>query len=176
MTLLPTLDLNELATGSVPAITPAVGGALAEAASVCLELRGHAQGVELTVRGIHSQSYLVRWQPITAQAFRSWQDERQAAQKGAECVAILLAKSVTGFEVVNTSRQGTRFDYWLGEQYGADFVPQAGLEASGINVGNEGSINSRVQGKLKQVRQSGAQQWQTFVIVVEFSRPLAEVR
>ncbi len=176
MAIPPILDLGQLATGNIPAITPALGAALAEAACVSLERQGLIPSVHLIVQGISQGQYVLCWNPATDQARRSWKDERQAAAKGAEGISVLIARGTIGFEVISVSRQGTGFDYWLGERIGSDFVARAGLEVSGINNGDESDVRARVQDKLRQARQSGTQQWQTFAIVVEFSRPLAEVR
>ena len=176
MTVSPTLDLNELATGNISAITPALGAALAEAGGVCLELQGHAQGVLLNVRGISSSQYALSWSAVTGQARRSWGDEREAAEKGAEAIALWLARPATGLEVIRRARQGDGFDYWLGTSTATDFVPEAGLEVSGIMKGTEGDIRRRVQEKLQQANRPIDQGWDTFAIVVEFSRPLAEVQ
>ena len=51
------LELSDLGEGRLPAISPAVGGMLAEAAGVCLEAEGHAPGVQLLVRGYRDASY-----------------------------------------------------------------------------------------------------------------------
>ena len=176
MTVPPTLDLNELATGNIPAITPALGAALAEAAGVCLQQQGHAQGVQLTVRGIGANNYTLTWKTASPQALRSWGDERETAEKGAEAVALSLAIPTTSFEVIRRARQGDGFDYWLGTPTAAEFTPQAGLEVSGIMKGTSGDIRARLREKLQQAGRSGTQEWETFAIVVEFSRPLAEVQ
>ena len=176
MTAPPTLDLKELAMGNIPGITPALGGALAEASSVCLQLQGHVQGFQLTVRGIVNSTYTLAWGTASNQAMRSWGDEREAAEKGAEAIAVLLASPSTGFQVIRRARQGIGFDYWLGRPSVTDFVPEAGLEVSGIMNGTDVDIRARVRQKLQQANQPGNQGWETFAIVVEFSRPLAEVQ
>ena len=176
MTGLPTLDLNELATGNIPALTPAMGAALAEAAGVCLEWQGHTPGVRLTIRGASDSGHVLTWQPTAAQAQRSWNDRSRAVEMGAEGIAILIARPAIGYDVIRRARQGTGFDYWIGERVGADFVPKAGLEVSGIYNGSESDIRARVREKLQQANQSGAQTWETYVTVVEFGRPLAEVQ
>ena len=176
MTAPPTLDLNELAIGNFPAVTPALGSALAEAGAVCLEGQDHSQGVQLTVRGISSIRYSLTWQSVTPQAKRSWNDRAEAAEKGAEGIAILITKRAIGYEVIRRSRQGAGFDFWIGSQTDTGFLAQAGLEISGILRGTDGTVRARVREKLQQVDQSGGQQWEAYVIVVEFGRPLAEIQ
>ncbi len=94
------LDLNELPFGRMPGITAKVGGALAEAAGVCLESHGHAQGVALTVRGDRQGRHQVYWPQATPQAKRAWADEEEATEQGAAGVAALLAQEEVGYVVV----------------------------------------------------------------------------
>ena len=95
---------------------------------------------------------------------------------GAEGIAVLVVKAATGYEVIRRSRRGDGFDYWLGERGPREFIAKAGLEVSGIRRGSDSQIRARVREKLAQVDLAGRQQWTTYVIVVEFSRPRAEVQ
>ena len=167
------LNLNDLATGKIPAITSAVGSALAEAGAVCLESQGHVQGVSLSVRGHHNHIYPLTWKSTTAQTHRSWNDPGSATEKGAESIAILIAKRAIGYSVIRQSRKGTGFDYWIGEESSEGFRDKAGLEISGIRHGNDRTIRARVREKLLQANRSGI--WPTYAVVVEFGTPLAEV-
>lgn len=168
------LNLNDLAAGNIPAITCAVGSALAEAGAICLESQQHVPGVDLSVRGYHEQVYSLTWQPATEQAWRSWNDPDSATEKGAESIAILIAKRAIGYSVIRQSRKGTGFDYWIGEKSAEGFLDKAGLEISGIRRGNDADIKARVRKKLHQANQLGT--WPTYVIIVEFGTPLTEVR
>ena len=171
------LDLRELAAGNIPAITAALGAALAEAGGVCLESQGHNPGAVLTVRGHQEGRYTLTWAPISAQArSRAYNEQERATEMGAEGIAVLVVKAATGYEVIRRSRRGDGFDYWLGERGPREFIAQAGLEVSGIRAGSEGQLRARLREKRQQVAQGGRQQWTTYVIVVEFSRPRAEVQ
>ena len=171
------LDLRELAAGNIPAITAALGAALAEAGGVCLESQGHNPGVTLTVRGYQEGRYALTWAPVSAQArSRAYNEQERATEMGAEGIAVLVVKAATGYEVIRRSRRGDGFDYWLGERGPREFIAQAGLEVSGIRAGSEGQLRARLREKRQQVAQGGRQQWATYVIVVEFSRPRAEVQ
>ena len=169
------LDLNELSAGSVPAITPAMGAALAEAGGVCLESQGHTPGVRLTVQGYHGGSYRLTWHPASEQARRSWNDERKATEMGAEGIAVLMAKAEIGYEILRRSWQGTGFDYWMGRVSDAGVQDMAGLEISGIRNGAARTVSARVREKLQQVAQPGNRPADVYVIVIEFGTPLAEV-
>ena len=168
------LDLNSLGNG-LPAITPSFGMALAEAGSVCLESQNHGQGVQLRVRGYSKRCYPLTWPRITEQTRRCWNDHEDATEHGAMGIAVLLAQKEIGYTVIERSRKGTGFDYWMGDVSAYPFQSKARLEISGIREGNDQQVRARVQQKLRQTdRSDGA--LPAFVIVVEFGQPLAEVQ
>ena len=170
------LDLNELGKGSITAISPAVGAALAEAGGVCMESQGHERGVALTVRGYHKNCYAVVWPCITEQSRLTWNDPENATEYGAVGVAVLIAKAITGYEIVRQSRKGTGFDYWMGKTSDEGFANKAGLEISGIRKGDNRIIRKRVNEKLRQTDRPDDPKLEIYVIVVEFGAPIAEVR
>lgn len=169
------LDLNDLGNGFHPAISPIFGMALAEAGGVCLESQGHNVGVQLHVRGFFKSIFNLNWPPINEQSRRTWNDPEVATEHGAMGIAVLLAKKVTGYAVLERSRKGTGFDYWVGDKSTEPFQDKARLEISGIRKGTESDVKSRVRQKLKQTTRS-ASTLPAFAIVVEFSKPLTEVR
>ena len=175
------LDLNDLGNG-LPGIKKEWGIVLAQVAGVCLELLGHNQGVQLRVVGYANNTYSLRWPLINAQSRRTWADHREATQFGATAIAVLLVKKETGYAVVERSAIGTGIDYWLGNEEDEPlFQHKARLEVSGIlNAGERGknvesSVRSRVREKIQQVHPS-ISVLPAYVIVVEFSRPIAEVQ
>ena len=170
------MDLNDLAAGRIPAITPALGGSLAEAAGVCLESQGHALGVALQVSGGSQAEFALAWPVITAQARRAWNDLQKATERGAEGIAVLLADRILSYTPIEASRKGTGFDYWMVSESDDPFQPRARLEVSGILHGDDSDVGRRVREKLTQISQSDNLSLPGYVIVVEFSRPLAEVR
>lgn len=171
------LDLNDLATGDIPAITPARGAMMAEGAGVCLESQGHALGVTLQVRGGSGNSYSLYWPPISSQAHGlAWTVPDDAVEAGAVGVAALLIVLQTGLTTIERSLRGTGVDYWLGPPETLPFQRRARLEMSGILHGSDSDIRARVRQKLNQTRRSDKSGLPAYVIVVEFSRPLAEVR
>ena len=143
---------------------------------MCLESQGHDPGVQLAVRGDCDNSYSLTWQPVTAQAQLSWNDPGYATEKGAEGIAISLAKAEFGYSIIRQSWKGTGFDYWMGEASAEGFTDKAGLEISGIRKGDDQAIRARVRQKLRQASQSGDAGLRTYAVVVEFGRPIAEVR
>ncbi len=173
----PMLDLNELSAGNVPAITPAMGAALAEAGGVCLESQGHTPGVRLTVQGYHDGSYRLTWHPASEQARNlAYNDAERTTETGALGVAILVVQAETGYAVLEPSRRGTGFDYWLGIMSGGGIEYRAGLEISGIRNGDAAAIRARVREKLRQANRREHPHLETYVVVVEFGNPLAEVQ
>lgn len=168
------IDLSKLGEG-LPAITPAFGQVLAEAGGVCLESQGHSQGDALEVTGDRSKRYSLAWPPVTEQALRCWNDAEVATEHGAVGVAVLLAKKEIGYAVVERSRKGTGFDYWMGDDTEVPFQNKARLEISGIRSGDDRDVRARVRQKLKQTNPSDGA-LPAYVVVVEFGAPLAEVR
>jgi hypothetical protein len=168
------LSLTALAEG-MPGMTPACGRSLAESAAVCLEERKHQQGVKLTTSGISVAPYNVDWPPVDDQMRRCYNDLQEATERGACGVAILVIKEITGKVVVERSKKGPGFDYWLGD---ADddllFSGKARLEVSGILAGTNSQIRSRAKQKKEQIKPSD-QMAPGFVAVVEFSAPTAWV-
>ena len=169
------LDLNELGGGIFPAISANLGMALAEAGGVCLESQNHVSGVRLSVRGYHKKDYSLTWPSITEQSRSTWNDDRAATEWGAVGVAVLLAKRGIGYAVLERSRRGTGFDYWMGNDASLPFRDMARLEISGIRQGNDAVVKARVRQKISQTRRSDGK-LPAYVIVVEFGRPLAEVQ
>ena len=171
-------DLNYLGSPAVPYVPSSYGANLAEAAGVCLESQGHPHGVEIQVRGYIVGDYSVEWPTITEEHRRFRSDEPKATEEGALGVAILLVELKTQYSVIEISRKGTGFDYWLGETADVTVQRKARMEVSGIRRGNPSEINARVRQKLNQTKASDADYGNlpAYVIVVEFGTPRAEVR
>jgi len=169
------LNLSEL-SGGLSAITPSFGQYLAEAGAVCLESQGHQQGHSLLVQGEHSNRYTLQWPMVTEQMLRCLNDPEVATEHGAVGIAVLLIKKLEGFTVVQRSRKGTGFDYWLGEDTTEPFQNKARLEISGIRNGDDKIVKNRIEKKLQQTKPSDITGLPAYIVVVEFSRPLADVR
>lgn len=172
----PTLDLCELQQG-LPAITPAFGAALTEACAICLSEQGHHSGVVLTVQGDFLNKLPLLYPEVTAQMRRCWNDREYTTEQAAYGVALLLIQRLTDFTVIERSRKGTGFDYWLGNASSLEEQPfrkTARLEVSGIRRGNYQQIRSRVKLKSEQVRPTDNLA-PAYIVVIEFSRPLAQV-
>lgn len=165
------IHLNTLREGA-PGLTSAVGSSLAEAAAVSLEDQKHASGVAMRVTGDASETFAVEWDPATDQMRRTWADEQVASEHGAYGCAMLVIEQLTGLQVVQRSRKGTGFDWWLGTRHGPKlFQEKARLEVSGIRKGGESDVAARTSQKVKQTKQSDATRLPAWAVVVEFSEP-----
>jgi hypothetical protein len=172
------LDLTTLQSG-LPAITPAYGSSLAEAAAVCLDDQGHSSGSILEVIGENNASYQLTWPVVTDQMLRCWNDREYATEQAAYAIAFLLIQETIGFTVVRRSRRGTGYDYLLGNALapiqGDNYLANlARLEVSGIRSGTISQIKSRVKLKLEQVRPTDGS-LPAYIVVVEFSHPFAQI-
>ncbi len=169
------LILTELEKG-LPAVSPTAGRFLAEAGAVCFEEQNHDNGVEFNVSGSFTATYRVYWPEVTAQMKRYWNDPEYRTEHAAYGIAFLLICDLTNFTVMQRSRKGTGFDYWLGKTKGdIYFENMARLEVSGIRQGTANQVKARVKQKTEQVAVSNHLGLTVYIVVVEFSKPLAEV-
>lgn len=170
------LDLSKLSEG-LPAITPSFGAALAEACAVCLRDQGHQSGVILSVQGDFCDSFVLLFPDVTEQMRRCWNDREYATEQAAYGIALLLIRQLTDLTVVERSRKGTGFDYWLGTASAVDTQPfkkTVRLEVSGIRQGNQQQVRTRVKLKTLQIKPTDNLA-PAYIAVVEFSQPLAQV-
>ena len=185
---MPPIELDDLAAGRMPGVTPATGASMAQAAVICFEDSNHASGVALEVEGTFREQVEVRWQPLRnpQQARRAWGDPDEATEQGACGVAALLIDGFTEYTIVEramrwigTSGRSTGFDYWL-DRKGASrddsrLLGEARLEVSGIRKGSRQDVAERVRRKMRQTTQSDWLQIPAYVAVVEFGLPHATV-
>lgn len=157
----------------MPAVTPSFGTSLAEAGAVCLDNVGHPNCAELHVKGLHKTKFKLLWPEVTAQMKNCYNDLQASTEHGAYGIALLLMKQLTDFTVIQRSRKGPGFDYWLGKDGSSLFQDKARLEVSGILKGPS-KVPSRVKQKLAQVTPSDGI-FPAYVVVIEFSTPLSQV-
>jgi hypothetical protein len=168
------LILERLSDG-YPALTPAAGGRLAEAASVALEIHKHLNPVSLTVRGVYTMECALEFLNTTEQLRRTYGDPDENTEEGACGIALLLLMNLTEHTVVRRSRKGTGVDYFLGDVNDFLFQNTARLEVSGIGKGTEQEIKKRVKQKKEQTEQSDHLTIPVYVVIVEFSQPVTEI-
>jgi len=169
------MDLNGLKQGA-PGITPEFGGCLAQAAAVCLEEQGHSNGVPMTIDGQFETTFSMFWSPTTNQVKKCWGDLEVTTEHGAYGVAILLVLKLTEYRVIERSRKGTGFDFWLGRPERSDplFQGKARLEVSGIRNGDNKAIDDRVKSKIKRFDEFKST-LPAIIVVVEFSNPRSRI-
>jgi hypothetical protein len=165
------LEIVALRNGA-PGLTPALGGCLAEAASICLERAEHSQGVVMAILGDLNAWVPLSWEPTSDQMRRAWRDDDEATEFGACGIAALIVKRFRGLSIVERSVKGTGFDYWLGpEDDGHElFQRRMRLEVSGIGRGTDAEIRARVRQKERQTAQV-ASRLPAVIAVVEFASP-----
>ena len=119
---------------------------------------------------------ILEWQTASALIRRCWNDDEEATEHGAYGIATLLVPQVSDLQVVERSKKGTGFDYWLGSSTETEslFQNRARLEVSGIRTGTEAAVAGRVRKKLKQTERSDAD-LSAVVVVVEFGEPQSRV-
>lgn len=167
------LELSRL-SHEFQSLTPEFCTCLAQAGAICLEDQGHSNGVDLTINGEFNDVFQIYWPVITDQMRRTWKDEEVATEHGAYGIAFLLILDLTGFTVIERSRKGPGFDYWLGDNNGILFQNKARLEVSGIRRGDDGSIRMRINKKVKQTSVSDGF-YSAYIVIVEFSRPISQI-
>jgi hypothetical protein len=166
------LNLRALAEG-MPGLTSACGIGLAESAAVCLEERKHKAGVTFHLTGTRTEQFPIEWSPVEEQTRRCYHDLQEATERGAYGIAILIVHRLTRKVVIERSRKGLGFDYWLGDEDDDSlFLGKARLEVSGILSGSHSQAQSRVRQKKEQVKPSDHLA-PGYVVVIEFSTPLA---
>lgn len=169
------LHLASLIEG-IPALTPALGGALAEAAAICFDNQGHGESCYLSVLwAVEQRAFTLHNLQVTESMRRAYRDLQEATELGACGVAILIARELTGHTAIERSVKGTGFDYWLGAVHSPDsglepLERKARLEVSGILQGTIEIIEARIREKIHQTRRS-AGDYPAYIIVVEFNRP-----
>lgn len=164
-----TLKLASLVEG-MPGLTPALGGSLAEAASVCLEEQGHEVVSLLTVEGHFAAVFALERTAVDEQMRNAHRHEETATENGACGVALTAIRELTGLTVIRQSSRWSGIDYWLGSKDGGFFQQTMVLEVSGIRQGGEHTIRARVRQKVEQMKRWGTEP-PGLVAVVEFNRP-----
>jgi hypothetical protein len=169
-----TLDLARLKQG-FPGVSPVLGAAHLEACLICLEHQKHRSGVLLSVKGDTETQFRLQWEEdVTPQMRRSWEDMENATEWAACGLAFLLIAALTPYTIIRQAQRGTRIDYWVGEAKENYFQEKARLEVSGIRAAKtESQVRVRVTEKWKRITKIRNARLPVYIIVVEFSRPLA---
>jgi hypothetical protein len=169
------IDILQQLSQGLPAITPALGETLAEAITICLTSQNHPNGIILSIEGDFQTQICLSYPPVTAQMQRCWNDQEYTTEQAAYGIAILLIRHLTNLTVIERSRKGSGFDYWLGmAQPNLPFQRLMRLEVSGIRQGNDRLIKTRVRIKKEQVRRV-ENDCPAYVAIIEFGTPCAHI-
>src|SRR5439155_12836559 len=129
----------------------------------------------LDVRGFMARRCRLRWSMDVTEAMRHYgNDPDETAEQGAHAVALLLLRAGAGLTVLERSRKGTGFDWWLAPEDNL-FQATARLEVSGIMRGSARRLNGRLKVRITQTERSDPSGRTAFVAVVEFGAPRVKV-
>jgi hypothetical protein len=168
------LTLEDLLEG-FPHIPPEGGSVLVQSAVLSLEGQGHHSGALLTVQGSFTTAFRLQWSMDVTEAMRRyWNDPDETVEQGACALALLMLRSLAGLTVLERSRKGTGFDWWLAAQDNL-FQAAARLEVSGIMQGSARRVNGRLKERIAQTERSDPSGLTAYVAVVEFGVPTAKV-
>ena len=112
---------------------------------------------------------------ITDQMLHCYNNSKYTTEQAAYGIAFLIIQELTDYTVIERSRRGTGFDYWLGKKGDNNELPfqnAVRLEVSGIRKGDDSRIKARIKQKLEQVSPTDGT-LPAYIVVVEFSNPLA---
>ncbi len=158
-----------------PHIPPECGAVLVQSAVLCLEGQGHKNGALLTVQGSFNTMFRLRWSMDVTEAMRRyWNDPNDTVEQGAYAVALLMLRSLAHLTVLERSRKGTGFDWWLAPEDNL-FQGTTRLEVSGIMRGTAARVNGRLKERVAQTERSDPSGLTAYVAVVEFGRPMVKV-
>ena len=145
---------------------------MAEAATVCLEERGHGREVALQVTGEFAATYLLQ-RPVVTEPMRASYDAEEATEFGAWEIAILVSATRQARRSSARSRVTVLTTGW--EQWTRPGRSRHGEAGNlGNTTGDESRITTRLKEKRAQVRARDTL-LPAYVAIVEFSRPETRV-
>lgn len=172
------LHLDSLESG-IPALPRYKAGQRMEACVWCLLSSKHENGVILSVIEQENKSaYKICWteDKIDRQTLSLGYNEDDGPEHGAEAIALLLVRERTDYTAIKRSVTSTGIDYWLGYKNQLFSSTCARLEVSGVL--KQSSTNNpkyRTNKKIKQTKRSDYTSFPAYIIIVEFSQPIATI-
>ena len=117
---------------------------------------------------------IIQWENTCDETIiRTYADMQYTTEHGAICLSIMLTTAYTPYTIIERSRKGTGFDYWLGNKNSELFQKKARLEISGILQGDDTGMWNRYNAKVMQTEQSDYTSLPAYISIIEFSRPKA---
>jgi hypothetical protein len=135
-------------------LTPALGGALYEAASVCLD-RHHASPIEFEVHRKESTTKRnTEFEKPNATALNAWANEIDTTEAGAYCVCLAAVEAEEQLVAVKRAETLTGADWYVAPigTTPQDLESCFRLEVSGLDAGTRNAIKSRLLDKIAQTR------------------------
>ncbi|MBR6276858.1 MAG: hypothetical protein IKR31_08030 [Prevotella sp.] len=167
------MDITDIRKG-LPGISSIAAQQLYETFEVCMHVSKHPEDVKLVVEGDVQKVVDIHWQDeYNDQKERTYADMQYTTEHGAICLSVMLTTSFTPYTIIERSRKGTGFDYWLGDKNSILFQKKARLEVSGILNGDDAVMKSRHASKVMQTDKSDNLHLPAYISVIEFSRPKA---
>ena len=174
-------DLEDIAPGLHQTQT----ALMRSSCTVSLAVHGHVTGVPLPARitGEDCDVRLLWTDGVAPEEFHKFGDVSRRVDWGVQAIAILLVHHLMGYQVVDQSRTGNGFDYFL-SSVGTDpdlpFNDTVRLEVSGIHAETPGNtLQQRASRKIKRLDAFASADPQGFddvavvVCVVDFANPRA---
>lgn len=167
-----TIDVPKIEKG-LDGVSPITAAHLYEAYVVCMHRYAHPETVVLKMES-PCQDVCLKWEDRFEKSLeRTYADMQYTTEHGAVCLSLMLAVALTPYTIIERSRKGTGFDYWLGEKGSRLFQKKARLEVSGILEGNDAVMASRYSAKALQTERSDQTGLPAYISIIEFSRPKA---
>lgn len=149
----PPINLEGLSESHV-GVTPALGAAYIEAASVCLSRR-HKPPVSLTVFSVEAETqHSANWKLPDERVLNAWANETDATRDGAYAVSFAVLEVSARLVAVRRAETLTGADYYVA----APGTPPQNLESclrlevSGMQAGDLTAIRRRLAQKQEQAR------------------------
>ncbi len=132
------LDLDDL-NSNIPALTDSFAKLMQEAVIMCMKPYSHTSGISYNLRDFDQVlvEVKIKWKTLYSERIRSaFGTPRNAAERAGEGIAILIILARSDYTVIERSRIGDGFDFWLSRSDEDDQFPfqyEAGLEAKGLS-------------------------------------------
>jgi hypothetical protein len=166
------IDVTTIKEG-LTGVSPVTAAHLYETFMVCMNYHSHPVNVTLPVEG-QDEVVTLKWEDYSDDVIlRTYADMQYTTEHGAACLSIMLTTAFTSYTVIERSRKGTGFDYWLGDRDSVLFQRKARLEVSGILQGDDNAMTNRYNAKAIQTEQSDDTKLPAYISIIEFSRPKA---
>ena len=140
---------------------------------VCMNYYSHLEETPLEMDG-SIDAVVLKWKnDCNDVIIRTYADMQYTTEHGAVCLAVMLTTNFTPYTILERSRKGTGFDYWLGDKDCALFQKKARLEVSGILKGDDTALKNRYKAKVIQTGRSDVTGLPAYISIIEFSKPKA---